>query len=1100
MPRFGRFLKILMALAATTLTHAATTNKLVTLPGFKISLWAKEPMLRSPVSISFDDQGRLYVVETARRGSVDIDIRAHQEWLVGDLANQSVDDLRRFFRSRMSPERSLENAGWLRDLNGDGVHDWRDLIPVKERVHLLADTTGSGHADQSSVFAEGFNEEISGVAAGVLPWGKDVFVTAYPDLWRLRDVDGDGVADTYESLFRGFGVHAGFDGHDLHGLTVGPDGRIYFSIGDNGFSVVNKEGLRLHYPNTGGVLRMNPDGSNLEVFATGLRNVQELAFDEFGNLFSVDNDGDLEDERERFVYITEGSDSGWRINWQFRDPGWSKFSHQPNYNPWIADRMWVPHFPGQPAHITPPLTNYSVGPSGFKYNPGTALNTRYQRHFFLCQYPVQKLTTFQTRPKGAYFEMINEETFLGGMMATTLNFSPDGAMYVADWDGMWNPSGRGGIWVLDDPAAAGNPLRLQVKSLLAEGMEKRPAGELARLLDHPDQRIRQRAQFELARRRDIKLLLEIALRPSAPQLARVHSLWGLSQIGRPLTPAQLPFSDPDLEIRAQAAKAAGELKLQPAIPELIRLLSDSAPRVRFHAAIALGKISAPSAIPALARLLEENADRDAFIRHAGVMGLAGSGAANQVAALAGSPSPAVRLAAVVALRRAKSPSVGAFISDSDASVRVEAVRAIHDDFSIPAALPEVAALLENLRPTDGEAIVRRALNANLRLGTEESARRLLRYATSKSHSEALRVEALLALGDWDRTPFLDRVEGMIRFDRIHVPGIGNQLLEHNLAEILSDAPKLLAETVTQLIIRNQLAADPSVFAAWVADASQLASVRSQALLLLGQRHASQLAGALDLAVNSTSEELHLAALRVLAESDPSRFVSWASALLKGGSLRERQSLIRLAAPLSNASALLASAWDSLQSGQISDTLKLDLVEALRSSPDATLRAKYLAYEQALPVGDKLARFRPALSGGDPVVGRELFRNHVSAQCVRCHEAGGDGHQAGPVLAGLASRSTSEYILESLIDPSARIAPGFETVSLELKNGDTLDGTLLKDSGSELRLRLTTGEIRDISAPSVAKRSASTVSAMPPMGDVLKPLELRDIVAYLMSLK
>jgi putative heme-binding domain-containing protein len=257
---------------------------------------------------------------------------------------------------------------------------------------------------------------------------------------------------------------------------------------------------------------------------------------------------------------------------------------------------------------------------------------------------------------------------------------------------------------------------------------------------------------------------------------------------------------------------------------------------------------------------------------------------------------------------------------------------------------------------------------------------------------------------------------------------------------------------------------------------------------------------LDLAVNSTSEDLHLAALRVLAESDPSRFVSWASTLLKGGSLRERQSLIRLAAPLSNAGALLASAWDSLQSGQLSDALKLDLVEALRSSTDATLRAKYLAYEQALPAGDKLARFRPALSGGDPVVGRELFRNHVSAQCVRCHEAGGDGHQAGPVLAGLASRSTSEYILESLIDPSARIAPGFETVSLELKNGDTLDGTLLKDSGSELRLRLTTGEIRDISAPSVAKRSASTVSAMPPMGDVLKPLELRDIVAYLMSLK
>ena len=55
------------------------------------------------------------------------------------------------------------------------------------------------------------------------------------------------------------------------------------------------------------MLRCNWDGSELEVFATGLRNVQELAFDDFGNLFSVDNDGDIREERERFVYITEGA-------------------------------------------------------------------------------------------------------------------------------------------------------------------------------------------------------------------------------------------------------------------------------------------------------------------------------------------------------------------------------------------------------------------------------------------------------------------------------------------------------------------------------------------------------------------------------------------------------------------------------------------------------------------------------------------------------------------------------------------------------------------------------------------------------------------------
>ena len=108
----------------------------------------------------------------------------------------------------------------------------------------------------------------------------------------------------------------------------------------HGFGFTTKF-LREVLPHCGAVYRCNPDGSRFEVFAIGLRNPQEIAFDEFGNLFSVDNDGDLEDERERFVYITEGSDSGWRLHWQFRDSGWAKHTGQPLYNPWIAERMWV---------------------------------------------------------------------------------------------------------------------------------------------------------------------------------------------------------------------------------------------------------------------------------------------------------------------------------------------------------------------------------------------------------------------------------------------------------------------------------------------------------------------------------------------------------------------------------------------------------------------------------------------------------------------------------------------------------------------------------------------------------------------------------------
>ena len=87
-------------------------------------------------------------------------------------------------------------------------------------------------------------------------------------------------------------------------------------IGDIGMNVVDQDGKRWKYPNQGVIVRCEPDGSNFEVFAAGLRNTHEFVFDKFGNLISEDNDGDHAGERERLVYITNGSDGGWRANWQ----------------------------------------------------------------------------------------------------------------------------------------------------------------------------------------------------------------------------------------------------------------------------------------------------------------------------------------------------------------------------------------------------------------------------------------------------------------------------------------------------------------------------------------------------------------------------------------------------------------------------------------------------------------------------------------------------------------------------------------------------------------------------------------------------------------
>ena len=243
---------------------------------------------------------------------------------------------------------------------------------LSELIHQMEDQDGDGTADSIRLFADGFQTEVTGIAAGVLWFNGDVYTTIAPDVWKLRDLDDDGRADTRQKLVTGFGLHIAYAGHDMHGPTVGPDGKIYWSIGDKGISVERPGRREFRYPNEGGVLRCNPDGSEFEVFAHGLRNIQELAFDEYGNLFGVDNDSDRPGEKERFVYIVPESDAGWRCNYQYRGDG---------YNPWMAEQLWVPQFDGQAAYIIPPIQNYIDGPAGFTYNPGTALSPEYKGYF-----------------------------------------------------------------------------------------------------------------------------------------------------------------------------------------------------------------------------------------------------------------------------------------------------------------------------------------------------------------------------------------------------------------------------------------------------------------------------------------------------------------------------------------------------------------------------------------------------------------------------------------------------------------------------------------------------------------------------------------------
>jgi quinoprotein glucose dehydrogenase len=215
-------------------------------------------------------------------------------WLDEDLANRSIDDLLAMYKK----------------------HKFTGFEDYADQLRTVWDSTGEGKADKSAVFSGGYNRPQDGLAAGVLARKGNVYFTCIPDLYLLKDTNGDNKADEKKSLFTGFGPTAQFLGHDLHGLRMGPDGKLYFSIGDRGFNVMTKEKTELKFPNTGAVLRCDPDGKNLEVVHSGLRNPQEIAFDDYGNLFTYDNNSDSGD-RARWVQIVEGGDSGWRGGFQY---------------------------------------------------------------------------------------------------------------------------------------------------------------------------------------------------------------------------------------------------------------------------------------------------------------------------------------------------------------------------------------------------------------------------------------------------------------------------------------------------------------------------------------------------------------------------------------------------------------------------------------------------------------------------------------------------------------------------------------------------------------------------------------------------------------
>src|SRR5690606_11684386 len=457
---------------------------------------------------------------------------------------------------------------------------------------------------------------------------------------------------------------------------------------------------------------------------------------------------------------------------------------------------------------------------------------------------------------------------------------------------------------------------------------------LDELLKYPDLRIRQNAQFELVKRgKKGAEILEKNIRQTDHQLARIHGIIGLSQLARLddmdfAAPLVSLLTDRDPEIRAQAAKWLGDIRYQDAGAALMSLLEDDNERVTFFAAEALGRAAYEPAIPGLISLLERNNDQDAFVRHAASLALARIGQAEPIIALANHPSRAVRIGAVVALRRMSHAGVSHFLEDQDEFIVTEAARAINDDFSIEAALPALAALL-NQTSFDNEALIRRAINANLREGSPEAMQQLLIYATKSGAPIALSAEALEALGTCANPSVLDRVDGRYRGEAKRDVSLLRAASEETLLKLLADGDSKIRLTTVETIGKIGLEAGASRLVTLL-EKDRSPQVREAALRSLLALQSSQKAEAIKQALADPEKEVRVAGLDLLKDIavEEQLKVELLSEVIEKRTMEEKQAAVQALTGLSleNSRPLFEKLIGRLESASLPAEIQLELSE------------------------------------------------------------------------------------------------------------------------------------------------------------------------------
>lgn len=350
--------------SAALLLGLLAADPRVTDPAYELELVTSEPNLVTPVGLSFDDRGRLLVVES---------------------------------HTHFRPE----------DYQG----------PPADRIRIVEP---DGAIKRS--FYEG-TKYTMGLRPGPDGW---MYVATRMEVFRLKDADGDGTAETREEVAR-LETKGDYPHNGLSGLAIGPDGKLYFGMGENlgePYELIGSDGQRLPGGGEGGnVFRCGLEGSGLERIATGFWNPFGLCFDPYGRLYAVDNDPDASPPC-RLLHVVPGGDYGF----QFRYGRAGKHPLQ----------AWDGELPG----TLPMAAGTGEAPCAVVPHEGRLWVTSWGHH---------RIERFTMKPRGATVVGTPEIVVQGdeNFRPVDLAAAPNGDLYFTDWvDKSYPLHGKGRLWRL----------------------------------------------------------------------------------------------------------------------------------------------------------------------------------------------------------------------------------------------------------------------------------------------------------------------------------------------------------------------------------------------------------------------------------------------------------------------------------------------------------------------------------------------------------------------------------------------------------------------------------------------------------------------------